>query len=755
MPTTQPAVRLLLVPSLLLAAAHAQAMDGWAFSPPEDTFSADAQLDLRSLNEKVAGESGFVALSKDGNDFVLGNGKPAHFWCLNGGAEKTEDLAHEARFLAKHGVNMLRLHMQLQPGDNSQVTDVNHAVVERIWHTVAAMKKEGIYCTISPYWACTAIKPTWNIKGKEGKGETGVLFINPTLQGGYKAWLKALYTEKNPDTGVPLAQEPAVALIQLQNEDSLLFWTMIGFINEKGEPYDQLRKGFGDFAKKKYGDLDKAFTAWGGDSIDDDKGNGLLGFHQVWEITTNPGGPKGERIADQVEYWSQTMYDFNKAMVKYLREDLGCKQLINAGNWRPADVVHQFDAEHWSYTATDVIAVNRYIGGVHLGPDAGWAINPGDHYTNQSITLDPTALPINCKQVVGHPTLITEGYWVLPDLYQSEAPLAIAAYSSLTGFDGYYWFVSGAREWDIAHWDWGKDYKWNCSTPMGIGQFPAAALMYRHGDIKPGDVVVHEERELSDIWHEKTPLIAEEAGYDPNRDAQLPTKSSVKTTVNPLAFLVGRCEVVYGGDSAKNKVADMKKYIDEDKKTVTSTTGEEKIDYDKGLLTVNAPKAQGAAGFLGKCGDIALGDVTITCKNDYATITVVAMDDKPIKESAKLLVQIGTVTRPTGWADHPDEFDIDDQHHRAKGFTVDSNGANPWAVEKAQGTVAIRNGKLATATVIDPNGMAKGDAQGSSTGGVYTLTLPPDALYVIITAPGKATEKKAGEKKDAKDAKAK
>ena len=55
----------------------------WAFQPPRDTFSPESLMDLRPLNEKVAGESGFVRLSPDGNDFVLGNGK---LWDIAAGA---------------------------------------------------------------------------------------------------------------------------------------------------------------------------------------------------------------------------------------------------------------------------------------------------------------------------------------------------------------------------------------------------------------------------------------------------------------------------------------------------------------------------------------------------------------------------------------------------------------------------------------------------------------------------------------------
>jgi hypothetical protein len=47
--------------------AKAAAKSSWAFTPARDTFSPTAFFDMRSLNEKVAGQSGFVALNKDGH----------------------------------------------------------------------------------------------------------------------------------------------------------------------------------------------------------------------------------------------------------------------------------------------------------------------------------------------------------------------------------------------------------------------------------------------------------------------------------------------------------------------------------------------------------------------------------------------------------------------------------------------------------------------------------------------------------------
>ena len=275
------ALWILLAPAALFAQT-ADSPGTWAFQPARDEFRPDALLDLRSLNEKQAGESGFVKVDADG-DFVLGNGKPVRFWAVN------TNVGREKPFVARP----LWAEGRARPGASRPVpgqarrehgpparppqsraakgklTDFDQADRDWIWRTVAAMKKEGIYATISPFWATAKVGPSWGIPGvtKEQSGLRPAL-LRPDDAGGLQGLAEALYAEKNPYTGIPLAEDPAVAIIQLQNEDSLLFWT---FNSIQGEPRKRLGKLFGDFLKGKYGSLDKAKTAWGGaDNKDDD-----------------------------------------------------------------------------------------------------------------------------------------------------------------------------------------------------------------------------------------------------------------------------------------------------------------------------------------------------------------------------------------------------------------------------------------------------------------------------------------------------
>jgi hypothetical protein len=269
--------------------------------------------------------------------------------------------------------------------------------------------------------------------------------------------------------------------------------------------------------------------------------------------------------------------------------------------------------------------------------------------------------------------------------------------------------------------------KWLCNTPMLMGQWPAAALMYRMNYIKKGEPAVYEQRATQDIFNRSMPIIAEDEGYDPNRDKGLiPRESNIKDGVDPLAYLVGPVLVKYAGDPAKSTVAALNKFIDPANKVVKSNTGELTLNYGDGLCKLDAPKAQGATGFLKKSGKVTLSDVEIDSKNDYATVLAVALDDKPLKTSSKVLVQVGTTERSTGWKTRPAKVGGRD------GEEIVSFGKAPWQIVNADLTITIGNSGLSSACVLDVNGMKVKDVELQSSATGKSFKFPADALYVVL-----------------------
>jgi len=270
--------------------------NSWAFEPQQDLFADNAVLDLRYLNEKTSGEHGFIGLSSNGMDFVRGDGQPIRFWSVvggpGGGGSTLEEMQQHCRFLAKLGVNMVRIHGGVyNASEGAKITDVNDKEIDNIFKFVAAAKSNGIYLTISPYWAAVNAPASWGIEGYVKRNLLGILFFNEKLQNAYKVWVKELYTRVNPYTGLALKDDPTVAIIQIKNEDSLLFYT---FDRIEGPQRKLLRAKFGAWAAETYGTIDRALEEWGGESTPgDDPENGELDFYQTWFLTQPPPANAG------------------------------------------------------------------------------------------------------------------------------------------------------------------------------------------------------------------------------------------------------------------------------------------------------------------------------------------------------------------------------------------------------------------------------------------------------------------------------
>jgi hypothetical protein len=268
----------------------------WSFEPKPETFGLDAWLDLRSLNENEAGESGFVQAG--GDSFKLGDGRPVRFWAVNtilpANATK-EQLDFTAARFAKLGINMVRLHGALFDRNGDDPTKIDRARLDNYFYFINALKKQGIYVHLSIYFVLWfQIKASDGIPGTEdivGEHPFGLLFFEPRMQEIYKSWLKQILTTRSPYSGKTLAEETSIGVFEIQNEDSLLFWTFNPANLGRG-PRELLEKKFAAWLTAKYGSLDLAFAAWPGDKHADDSAvDSRAGLYDAGEMSS-AGFPK-------------------------------------------------------------------------------------------------------------------------------------------------------------------------------------------------------------------------------------------------------------------------------------------------------------------------------------------------------------------------------------------------------------------------------------------------------------------------------
>jgi hypothetical protein len=173
--------------------------------------------------------------------------------------------------------------------------------------------------------------------------------------------------------------------------------------------------------------------------------------------------------------------------------------------------------------------------------------------------------------------------------------------------------------------------------------------------------------------------------------------------------------------------------VDETAKTVKSITQEITWDYGRGLCWLNTPKAQGVTGFLQAAGSLALADLTVTSENHYATVVAVTLDDRPLARAGRILVQVGTTARPTGWGQTPVQWQ-DDNDVSHSGYEVTNIGEAPWQVANANVTLTLGNQTIVKAQALDMNGMSQGEVTLERQQEGVTLVMPSDAKYVVLTA---------------------
>jgi hypothetical protein len=129
---------------------------------------------------------------------------------------------------------------------------------------------------------------------------------------------------------------------------------------------------------------------------------------------------------------------------------------------------------------------------------------------------------------------------------------------------------------------------------------------------------------------------------------------------------------------------------------------------------------------------VKLGTVEIQSTDEHATVLVVAMDDRPIRESRKLLVQIGAAVRPSGWEQASAQSESEDKKTTYTGFRIRNTGKPPYWISNSNITLEIQNPDLKTAAVLDTAGYAVNQLTLLNQNGRVKIHLPPDAMYVIL-----------------------
>ena len=298
---------------------------------------------------------------------------------------------------------------------------------------------------------------------------------------------------------------------------------------------------------------------------------------------------------------------------------------------------------------------------------------------------------------------------------------------NLHGIDGYNWFACGADWQDGIHVKRGWK-KWTINQPMLAGQFPAGAIIARKQLLQQAPAVVIEHRNLNDVLSGKPAAITEGESFDPNRDLGSADQAATGH-IDPLAFASGPVEVVlHEQDAPQHSIQQLERQTG----FIHSSTNEIQWHYAKGYVHIEAPQVIAAVGFLKELGSIRFQHGVIDCKNEYAAVTVVALDDRPLNESQRVLIQIGTETKPSNWQTKTHTFQTKNKKETYNGERILKGGTSPWQVTNNQCAITLQNSVLNRVQLLDSQLRLLRNVNCEQVNGTFTCTLPTDGLHLII-----------------------
>ncbi len=675
--------------------------DWFAFTPHSDATQESA-VAMNEWLHKPAGQHGFLQYNKDKLEFE--DGTPITFWGTNVEYMKTgpkhEEGKKAAAFFAKYGVNIVRLHKMTNPGweglgSRSSASVYDPAAIERLDYFTNEMKKNGVYFGFSPIWDLKIFPEDKKkliaydeLKGPGNGNTQGAVWFADDVQDLHIETMLNLITHKNKYTGKTYAKDPALAYIEIQNEEDIFFYTTLPKLQKLPTYRKIAAKKFSAWLKKKYKSQDALLKAWGAGSLNafpefrDQESlaaDSIVPALNPWFLENRLNHPQqGKRLLDTLAFCYDMQNAFYSKMTKAIRK-AGFKGCIVSGNWQAGNGVGHYanlmsDREH------GIIDRHNYMGGTgKYNIQNGFNVNTITMLNNPGSAL----LSTGSQQVADRPFMLSEWLSIQPNHWAAADTTIIAAYGmGLQGWDVSFHFASNHHGFTKGFYEGHNNKVFNNQTPMGFGIYPALARMVIRGDVTEADIVARRNVSAEQIFTHTLPFS--------DKVAQHGDVKSFAGDVDPRCLAVGRVVVDFTKKSESFKKPSINSHINGN--TITSSTGELAWHTPKsgGWISINTKGTQAVAGFVPNSKQ-EFDDCSINLKNDYGLVFVSAAEsDKTIKKSKRLLITVQAYCQQSG--------------QQIRNGKVIQIGRPPILMQPVQADISLKNKKTATVYVLNQDG---------------------------------------------------
>jgi hypothetical protein len=669
------------------------------FAIPFDDVAAGVANDVSFLSEgKPAGDNGRIIV-RGGRFIEEGTGRRIRFFGTNLGATQAypepADARLIARRLAKAGVNVVRLHHldncwlinrggSIWDRNRPDRQQFDPAQIEKLDGLVAQLKSQGIYVNIN-------LKVSKELTPADGMPESitkvpyphqkRIDFFQRRMIDLQKDYARKLLTHVNPHTGMAYTDDPAVAFVEINNENALLgFWT-----RNIGAGLEKLPEPF-------LGELIDLWNRW------------LRARGKPGNERAVPLGADDARWTEYIAFLADTEEAYADEMLGFLRSDLKvrgniCLSQIDYGGilgmrrerrmdftdahayWQhPHFPGGAWDAQNWTIENTPQVAA---MGEQGFGALGGLALT----------------------RIVGKPYAVSEYDHPAPSDYACEMLPTFAAFAAVQDWDALYTFAANDYG-QVRKPDHILGYFDQNNHPAKWAFYAAAALVFRQGLISPAAASARLELpqplnstsyHFDEAWRKVLGSLA--PGFLTRRLGV--SETPLASGAAPRVSLEG---IAAAPDAAR---------ID------TTAAGQ--------VFVAAGSSAAIVAGYIGGATIVA-GDLTITTAafgNNFASVAAVATDGRPLAESRRILVTVcGRVeNQQMTW-------------NQARTTIGTGWGHGPTLAEHVPATLTVEGAAKRSVYRLDARGQRSGQVSAQTTVGGLTFAVSPadQTLWYEIAA---------------------
>jgi hypothetical protein len=676
-----------------------------------DQFSPKSITDMNYLIERPAGTHGH--LLRDGNNFAFEDDTPVKFWGMDAGMTETvESQQRQAKFYAKHGVNMIRMHavedilgsLQGPPGGRY----FNATNLDKLDHWFAILKENGIYVTWSLFYhhvvlADEGIDPNlYNVLPAcwAGKDTYGYATFIEEYQDSQWEYANLILNHVNSYTGLRYKNDPALAVVECRNEDSVFWHFPLGdsFLHANPAPMSKhklrIQIMWHNWVKNRYVTDANLAAAWGagmrtGDSVNADPNTQPMYMYAAWEMgTTGPSNPaEKKRMGDFIRCLAEMQRDTYETYQNRLRS-IGYGAITISTAWQaggPAATAGNL----WDDDAMEAIDRHAYTGGgehPYLITDEDY---DGDGVAGEvdNNTMLASAggglLGVGFSQVEDKPFTMTEWSECPPNQWKAEAAPLIAFYGmGLQGWDAVYHFA-GSRSYMGNGWP--SMSLFVSETPHYIGQFPALAFAIYNHHFDEGNIVAARRISVNEAFEGVDSLNYYYSGYGYDGNHNLWTPKEV--------LAIGRFTSKVQDGQPNSSKTNYYTYWNTTTKKIQSNTGQLTWDYAKKTVTIHSDKTQGVVGFADN-NSFDLPGVTVSVgPTKFVNLLFTPLDNNPLIESGHILITALAQDKQYGTV------------YNASGSQLIEAGGPPLLLEPVQATITMKGGPLKSVKVVDVYGV--------------------------------------------------